>query len=465
MAYLPNYKNDLFISYRRASNEGPDEWIDNFCQQLGAHLRDVVGDVKIWRDTAQLRAGEEWRREIADALDSSAVFLAIISRTYLESDECRKELDHFLGRLKTANDASPRQIVPIFKHPPKKDQPLPQEINARGRHTFYRVDDKSSEHWSEVMPLGEGMYEFRKTLGQVAQDLMRTLEEFKGIAKKKALGKVFLACVGPELQKQRAQLRSELIQRGYAVVPESEYLWHTDDCGAQIARDLADAKLCVHLVSPGASVEDGTSRNARRQLELAHAEMRNRGCPAPLVWIQSAAADPSARELIEYIQTDLADEGVEYWQGGLEELKTQINKHLPAAQPAKAESQAREVLLLVEDAEAASAKALKTLMVESGIEPRVVKLADGAPDAKKLADALTTCRQAMVYWGAKDEDWVGDVLRALPGLNKADVCIYAAAPVTDEKSDYVTTRAHVVCADGGAGDTELRRFLAAGAAQ
>src|SRR3954470_24490331 len=111
MAYVPNFKNDLFISYRRASNEGPDEWIDNFCKQLSADLRDCVGDVRIWRDTSQLRAGEEWRREIAEALDGSAVFLAIISRTYLESDECRKELDYFLGRLKAASAAAPRQIV------------------------------------------------------------------------------------------------------------------------------------------------------------------------------------------------------------------------------------------------------------------------------------------------------------------------------------------------------------------
>ena len=458
MAYVPNYENDLFISYRRASNDGPDEWIDNFCKQLGAHLRDCVGDVRIWRDTSQLRAGEEWRREIAEALDSTAVFLAIISRTYLESDECRKELDYFLGRLKQSD--SPRQIVPIFKHPPKKDQTLPQEVAARGRHTFYRIDDKSSEHWSELTPLGEGMYDFRKTLGQVAQDLMRTLEEFKGIAKAKSLGKVFVACVGPELHKQRAQLRSELLQRGYTVVPESEYFWHTDGCSADIGRDLADAKLCIHLVYPGASVEDGTAERARRQLELAHAEMQKRHGPPPLVWIQAGEVDASARGLVDYVRNDLANEGVEYWQGALEELKTQINKHLPAAQPAKTESAVREVLLLVEESESAAAKPLKTLMVGMGIEPRTVKLSDGTPDAKKLADAVATCRHALVFWGGRDEDWVGGVLRALPStLGKDAVCVYAAAPLTGEKNDYVTAKASVVLASGDPGEGAVKAFL------
>ena len=98
MGYLPQFKNDLFISYRRSSNEGDDPWVDNFCNSVRSQLRDLVGNVQIWRDTAELRGGDAWRPEIADAVDSTAVFLALISRTYFDSDECRKELDRFLGR-------------------------------------------------------------------------------------------------------------------------------------------------------------------------------------------------------------------------------------------------------------------------------------------------------------------------------------------------------------------------------
>src|SRR5215470_127173 len=100
MAYLPQFRNDLFVSYRRAANEARDKWVDVFCNELSASLKELVGDVTIWRDEGQLRTGQEWRKEIADALDGAAIFLAIISRTYLDSDECLKELDLFLGRLK-----------------------------------------------------------------------------------------------------------------------------------------------------------------------------------------------------------------------------------------------------------------------------------------------------------------------------------------------------------------------------
>lgn len=89
MGYLPQYKNDLFISYRHASNETQDTWVDAFCKQLHATLRELVGDVSIWRDQGQLRAGQLWRKEVAEALDGAAIFLAIISRTYLDFDQCR----------------------------------------------------------------------------------------------------------------------------------------------------------------------------------------------------------------------------------------------------------------------------------------------------------------------------------------------------------------------------------------
>src|SRR5580704_13926944 len=125
MGYLPQFKNDIFISYRRVSNEGEDRWVDAFCDRLRARLADLVGDITIWRDSAAIRAGDQWRPEIAEALDNAAIFLAIISRTYFDSDVCRAELDRFLGCAKEAAEAMQRRIVPIFKQPTKPDQELP----------------------------------------------------------------------------------------------------------------------------------------------------------------------------------------------------------------------------------------------------------------------------------------------------------------------------------------------------
>jgi hypothetical protein len=319
MGYLPQFKNDLFISYRRVSNEAPDKWIFTFCKELKACLDELVGDVKIWLDEDNLRTGQVWRSEVAEALDGAAIFLAIISRTYLDSDECRKELDRFLGLLKDPTRGSERKIVPILKQPPKPEQELPHEMGEIHRHEFFRLDRRGSNHFRELAPNrddAEG-WEFWEALARLAQDIGEALETLKGCARQRAMGKVFIARVSPELQLERERLRSDLQQRGYLVVPEQEYLWNADDHRDRITRDLESARLCIHLVGCTASIEPTAALCARLQLELAHEAMKRKARPEPMVWIQPASdIHASARELLDYIKNDLANEGV---PGGLQD--------------------------------------------------------------------------------------------------------------------------------------------------
>lgn len=464
MAYLPQYKNDLFISYRRSSNEGQDPWVDNFCKSVQDQLRDLVGDVQIWRDTAELRAGDAWRPEIAEAVDSTGIFLALISRTYFDSDECRKELDRFLGRLKRA-EAAGCKLVPVYKHPPKPDQSLPRELAEIGHHEFFNLNPKP---WRELDPRRDSDNDdYRERLGRVVFDLMAALEELQGQQKKQALGKVFIANVGPELLQDRERLRTDLRQRGFLVVPEHEYLWNADDHRERIARDLGEALLCVHLVSRQASIEALTPARSRLQLELAHAEMKRRGRPAPLVWAQPAAAtDPSAQPLIDYIANELADEGIDYLaKHSLEDLKTLMLDKLPKPAP-KAAAKPREVALLVEDGDLADLGPLKALLADTlGVEPRPLKFSRETPkDEERLARTLAACPQAIIFWSRQSEDWVFDLmdLEALADrLGPDRLCIYASGEASDEKSSFTTKKAQVVQALVSQGEAELRSFLAA----
>ena len=471
MAYLPQFKNDLFISYRRSSNEGQDPWVDNFCDSVRSSLRDLVGDVQMWRDTSELRAGDAWRPEIADAVDSTGIFLAVISRTYFDSDECRKELDRFLGRLKSADGGvgggSGRKLLPIYKHPPKPEQELPRELAEIGHHEFYNLFPKP---WRELDPKRD-YDDYHERLGRVVFDLMAALEELQGQQKKQALGKVFIANVGPELLQERERLRTDLRQRGFLVVPERETLWNADDHRERIARDLADALLCIHLVQRGASVEPLTPARARLQLQLAHAHMRQRGRPPPLVWIQPASLDPAdtdagARSLIDYIESELANDGVDYLQGSLEDLKTQMLDMLPKP-AAEARSKPREVALLVEEGDLANLGPLKALLADKlGLEPRPLKFSGDQPkDAERLARTLAACPQALLYWQRQSEDWVFDMmdLGALADrLGPERLCIVVAGDASPEKSSFTTRKASVVNSMLGSAEAELRRFFKLG---
>lgn len=460
MGYLPQFKNDLFVSYRRTSNEGQDPWVDNFCASVRAQLRDLVGDVQIWRDTAELRAGDAWRPEIAEAVESTGIFLAVISRTYFDSDECRKELDRFLGRLKAADGGAGRKLVPVYKHPPKPDQELPRELAEIGHHEFFNLNPKP---WRELDPKRD-YDDYHERLGRVVFDLMAALEELQGLQKKQALGKVFIANVGPELLQDRERLRTDLRQRGFLVVPEHEYLWNADDHRDRIARDLGEALLCIHLVQRQASIEPLTPARTRLQLELAHAEMKQRGRPAPLVWIQPAAeTDASARPLVDFIESDLANEGVDYLQGSLEDLKTLMLDKLPRPTP-QAPPKPREVAVLVEEGDLADLGPLKALLADKlGVEPRPLKFSRATPkDEERLARTLAACPQAIIFWHRQSEDWVFDLmdLGALADrLGPERLCIVAAGAGSDEKASFTTRKARMVNAVVSTGEAELRRFL------
>ena len=51
--------------------------------------------VEIFRDTHSLEVGDAWRRKMEEKIDSSQVLFPIITPTYFNRPECRKELERF----------------------------------------------------------------------------------------------------------------------------------------------------------------------------------------------------------------------------------------------------------------------------------------------------------------------------------------------------------------------------------
>jgi hypothetical protein len=466
MGYLPQFKHDLFLSYRRVANDLPDHWIDKFRDGLERKLRELVGEIEIYRDEDRIHGGEGYREKIAAALDGAAIFLAIISRTYLDSDECVAELDRFLGRLKKPGADRELKIIPIFKQPTKPDQVLPQELSKVHHHEFFQWEHPGSPRFLELSPDGQDTTSrvFWETLNRVAQDLMFLLEEMRDPAKRTARGKVFLARVSYELRDQREQLRADLRQRGFLIVPEREYLWNTEGCGERIADDLKDALVSVHLVSGRVSSENDVVRD-RQQLELAHRAMKTAGSPTPMVWIQPGdGREQRAGALIEYIESDLANDGIEYWHGGLEEFKSAIYGKLPASPRPPQEAGPQRLPLLVEEGDIELLGALMEMLVNTiDVKPVIVKWRGSSPnDPARLASALAACSRALLFWGKQPEEWLEDLLEqsALrPYLGRERLGIWVAAPATAEKQVFQTRAASILRAPAAGDEALLRNFL------
>src|ERR1039457_5692627 len=104
MARLSEFEHDIFISYAWVDNqiaEGDLEekgWVSLFHRYLDVELSKKVGRmnvVKIWRDTRKIQGNQLFDQTIRDAVQGSAVLLALDSTGYLNSKYCQQELECF----------------------------------------------------------------------------------------------------------------------------------------------------------------------------------------------------------------------------------------------------------------------------------------------------------------------------------------------------------------------------------
>ena len=97
MAYLPDHKADVFVSYAHLDNFA---WIDGFKRELEKALiwkLRAATKLEIFFDTESLRAGRVFDKEIAECLEATAFSLAIVSRRYNTSTYSRHQgVGHFL---------------------------------------------------------------------------------------------------------------------------------------------------------------------------------------------------------------------------------------------------------------------------------------------------------------------------------------------------------------------------------
>jgi hypothetical protein len=360
-------------------------------------------------------------------------------------------------------------LVPIFKQPPNRNQDLPREIAGRQYGCFFRYDPPGSGRFRTFSPSPDDpdRQEFFDAIARIAWEIGDSLQKFKDCASQQSLGKVFMGNVSPELQLQREKLRSDLQQRGYLVVPELEYLWNADDLIEKISGNQDGAHACIHLVPRTASSEPRAFERTRQQLELALKAMKRKGDLLPMmVWIKPGSEEhPSARDLLAYIRNDLAHEGAEIFECGLEEFKTEIFKKLPSfadampltlVSPTAPLPPVREVALLVEEGDIGDLGDINALLAERlKLKPALLKFSGASPkDPARLTRALARCEQCLTFWGRQPEEWVLTTRTAWPHLKGG--CVWA---VSDWRRSCASPDSNQTC-ECSWWSTNSRRFFA-----
>lgn len=216
MAYVPGFHHDVFLSYARRSDSV--EWVTRFKEELERHLAASLGGrpALVWMDS-KLQIGDDFAQRIQARLRRTAVFIAVISPRYVESEPC------MLLELQFFRSNGQGEILQIIKTPLEPDQHIPcPDLHCK---EFFEFQDWGPDEFEPGEP------RFSKAVKQVAVQVRAKLLEMR-----RSRQKVYLTFLDPSstdptlrtLRRHREELASEFEDRGYATLPR-QVIWDAKD--------------------------------------------------------------------------------------------------------------------------------------------------------------------------------------------------------------------------------------------
>jgi hypothetical protein len=286
MAHLDPYAYDVFLSYAHTDDEtSPTQshgWVDVFREELQAAIKKRSGiEAAIWWDSADLRRNQEFTPAIKAAISQSALFLALVSESYLRSRYCRKELTWFCWKTRKERcgllvDKTDSRLfnVRLYDIPPERWPRLLRK-GVLGYPFFTKA---SKDDLAEPFDLAV----LRKPIQRLAQDIIDLLRKMEAPSppaepavrqRPNQRLSVFLADVDGGLVAQQLRLAQKLKTLRIDVLGPTP---HAKTAESFIARCHAS----VHLLN------GFSNSSAEAQLAL--------GCRAPkqIVWVPQHVAIP-----------------------------------------------------------------------------------------------------------------------------------------------------------------------------
>jgi len=252
----------IFISYARVDDQtaatGAKGWVTAFEKHLQIALDKRVGRMgvlELWRDLRGIDGSQVFDRTIEEALDGSAVLIALTSNGYLASQYCLKELSIFHGKASkdvhglTIGDRR-RILNLLLNNVGYRDWPKEHEgTSGFAFHDAERKDQRGepSEPDSplfkqQLRPLADALYEVLKSLKQAS----KTAKEKAPVDERPCT--VFLADVTDGLRQQRRRLVADLEQHQVRVLTDVPPPFALQDHDRDVNEALRRADLSVHLL-------------------------------------------------------------------------------------------------------------------------------------------------------------------------------------------------------------------------
>lgn len=304
MSFVERFKYDLFISYAHA-DDAPDasgcKWVSAFVTHLDRALRQRLGGPKsldIFFDSHHLHPNNQLD-SLLEAVRTSAIFLAVASRSYANRDWTREELAAFAAPMPDFGRLFAIEYLPL-----DAGDAYPAPLELHYRKPFFRGEGVNGSLSMPVSPIFDARA-FNDLVHDVAEKIRLQLISLKrgptaGTADPARLPasasrgtgvpdaapvpaatitppsdprsrRVLLAQVTDDLEDNREQVRRYLEQFGIEVLPGDVYPQGGADFARAFTDDLERADLFVQLLgaSPGRRPRDLPQGYTRFQHEAA----------------------------------------------------------------------------------------------------------------------------------------------------------------------------------------------------
>lgn len=260
---------EVFISYRRLDNIPPPDgrnrhgFVNYLLRQVRSRLQeDGVPDAILWQDRSKIEPGDVWSKAILDALNRAELFVAILSRNYIKSSWCARELRTMNERIKKFGvPAGERRIFRVDKHRVPEDQ-VPAALRRIQSVRFYREDHDANVvdefFWGGRVRFSK---EYDKALLDLTSIIGKRLEELgirleskdrpKPQAGRPSNGRVvFVAKPAFDMVEYYRNLVEELQGSGFRVTPDpdKDLSNRGEDVRTAVVNALAEAEVSIHLI-------------------------------------------------------------------------------------------------------------------------------------------------------------------------------------------------------------------------
>jgi len=428
MAYVPNCKCDVFVSFAHLDNEAigsASPWVTAFASDLKKVLRMRLGvreeeGLKVYfTGHGSLETGVRLDDTLMENASSSALFVAVTSPAYVVTDSyTMRELAAFLQAKGGAG-----RVFAIEHSPLDSNDEYPQPLRELKRMAFWQ---KHPEREIPVtMPTGSEIY--MQTLFDLGEQIRRQLKKLREdikaaqpvspsaapVAAQSPAGAIasgngraiFLAQVTDDLDEEREQVRRYVEQYGIKVLPEATYLPQGGlEFSAAVESDLARADAFVQLLGRTHAKRPADVPQGYDRLQFERAITR--GIPI-LQWLRpdidpTTLSDPQHAALLS---------GENVMRIGLEAFKADIIKRAEKRPPPAPPSE-QFIFINADGSDLKIAEDLRREFTSAQVSAAVPILQGSSEDVRlDLEENIVECDALVMVYGEATPVWVRGQLR------------------------------------------------------